>query len=376
VLVTNITGISPLFAREVIYRASEDAEAPAFDISEKVVFDVFYKMVADVIGKRWQPCVAVVPERAGYAAFAAYQLTHLENVEARESISAAMVDYFGAPVGLEAYSAGKEGVQSQLDDALDRTRRKLAALDREAASAGAIETIRQKGELLYAYAYAIRPKQTEFQAQYEPEGPMVNIELDPALSPAENAKKYFERYEKAKRAIEDLPALQEAARNEIRYLEQIATDLSLAESWPEIDEVRAELQEGSYWRGARTRGPKGGKPGIRRFTEDGFVILVGRNSAQNHALITERSAPGDLWLHARNIPGSHVLIKNDGRLIPESIVQRAAELAAYYSAGRGNTSVEVDITERRYVRPIKGGGPGMVNYKKERTLTVRPHREA
>src|SRR5204863_9614138 len=107
-----------------------------------------------------------------------------------------------------------------------------------------------------------KPKQTSFEAQYDPEGPMLIIELDSALNAIDNAKRYFERYEKAKRAHEDIPGLVKTAQQEMSYLEQLATDLSLAENWPEIDEVREALQDGGYWRGARTRGPKGGKPGI------------------------------------------------------------------------------------------------------------------
>lgn len=374
VLVANIAGISPLAAKEVIYRASEDSEAPAFDVAGEVVYDVFRQFVAEMLDGKWSPCVVPAPEAEGFLAFAAYELTHLESPGQRASISEAMADYFGAPVGIEAYTAGKAPVKEQVEEALERLRRKLAALEREQAGAADIENLRKKGELLLAYATTIKPRQTEFRAQYDLDKPPLLIALDPALSGLENAKAYFERYEKSKRALQDLPALEEAARREIAYVEQLATDLDLAEGWPEIQEVREALQEGGYWRGTRTRGPKGGKPGIRRFTADGFVILVARNAAQNHELITERAAPGDLWLHARGVPGSHVIVKNDGRPVPDNVIQRAAQLAAYYSAGRANTMVEVDITERRHVRPIKGAGPGMVTYRQERTISVRPEK--
>jgi predicted ribosome quality control (RQC) complex YloA/Tae2 family protein len=286
----------------------------------------------------------------------------------------AMADYFGAPVGADAYTAGKGRIREQLADALDRLRRKLAALEREQSDAAEIEDLRRKGELLLAYASTIASHSAQFKAQYDPDGPPLVIALDPTLTAVENARAYFDRYEKAKRAAADLPALEQSARREVEYLEQLGVDLDLAASWPEIDSVREALQEGGYWRGKRTRGPRGGRrPGIRRFTTDeGFVILVGRNAAQNHQLITERSAPADLWLHARNLPGSHVIVKNDGRPVREHVIQYAAQLAATYSAGRDNAIVEVDVTERRYVRPIKGGKPGQVTYRNERTLVVRP----
>ncbi|MBN1120972.1 MAG: NFACT family protein [Anaerolineae bacterium] len=371
-LVQYISGISPLLAKEIIFRACGDAEALAFDVAARIVHEAFSKLIGEVLEERYFPCVALAPDRPGYLAFAAYQLNHL-GWKPVDSIFKAMTLYFGAPVGQDAYTAGKQPIQDQIDEALTRVHHKLDSLERESSSDEEIERLRQHAELILAYGPTFKPGQTSFQAQYDPDGPMLDIPLDPALTHVENAQKLFERYDKAKRAVKGVPRFIAETRHEIAYLNQLAADLQMAESWPDIDIVREALQEAGYWRGAKTRGPRGGKPGIRRFTEgDGFVILVGRNADQNHTLVTERSASRDLWLHARGIPGSHVIVKNDGRPIPEEVIQRAAELAAYYSAGRDDSAVEVDVTERRYVRPIKGGRPGMVNYKNERTLRIAP----
>lgn len=375
VLVEHIAGVSPMFAREIIHRTCDDAEAPAFDLAGKLVCHSLVGILTDVQAGRWQPCVVPAEVGEGYRAFAAYELTYLGQAQPVESISAAMATYFGAPVGVEAYTAAKSSVKTQIDGALDRVRRKLAALERQSTGDEEIELLRKQGELLLAYAPTLAPGQTEFQAQYDPDAPPLTIKLDPTLTPLDNAHRYFDRYEKAKRAAADVPKLQAATRHELAYLEQLATDLDLAENWPEIDMVREALQEAGYWQGSHTRGPRGGKPGIRRFTTpDGFVILVGRNASHNHTLVTERSTGDDLWLHARGIPGSHVIVRYDGRPIPDEVIRQAAGIAAYYSAGRDDTSVEVDVTFRRYVRPIKGGKPGMVTYKNERTMTVKPRK--
>src|SRR5574341_2170397 len=372
-LVDGIGGVSPLLAREIVYRCREDAQAPAFDVSADVLYLALASIVNDARSGHWSPCV--VPSGEGYRAFAPYSLTHVGESQSIESISAALALYFGAQVGEDTYAEARALVRRQLDAALDRAERKSASLERQSVSAEEIETIRKQGELIYAYAPTLLPSQSAFEAQYDPDGPPLTVELDPLLTPAENARRYFERYEKAKRAGADIPALQTTARRESEYLRQLATDLQRAQAWPEIDVVREALQEAGYWQGSRTRSPRGGKPGLRRFEVDGFVILVGRNAAQNHVLLTERSGPDDLWLHARELPGSHVIVKHDGRAIPESVINRAAELAAYYSAGRADTSVEVVITERRHVRPIKGGRPGMVTFKNERTVVVKPERD-
>jgi len=372
-LVNGFVGISPLLAREIIYRACGDAEADAQTIVASKVYSEFENLVQDIVTGEWDVCIAPADNRKGYRAFAPYNLTFLENTLPIDSISEAMALYFGAPVGIETYDRAKKNVRKQIEDALDRTRGKLYSLKQQSVNDEKIETLRKQGELVLAYGPALEPGTTEFAAQYDVDGPDLTITVDPALSVAANAQTYFDKYEKAKSAAQNIPQLEAQAAWEKAYLEQLLTDLDIAESWPEIDSVRETLQDKGYWRGQRTSGPRGGRPGIRRFTEgDGFVILVGRNSQQNHELITERAAANDLWLHARNIPGSHVIIKDDGRPIPDDVIQRAARLAAYYSKNRGEESVEVDITQRRYVRPIKGAGPGMVTYRNEETISVKP----
>ncbi|MGF1503969.1 MAG: NFACT family protein, partial [Anaerolineae bacterium] len=373
VLVGHIAGVSPLFAREVIHRATEDARARAFDMAAEVVHGAFSDLIEQAKAGERTPCL--VPDGEGFKAFAAYPLTHLGETVPAASISEAMARYFGAPVGTEAYEAAKSTVRAQIDDALDRARRKYRALERQSASPEKMEEMRKKGELVYAYMPTLSPGATEFEAQYDPDGPPLKVSIDPELSIAEKAQKYFDKYEKAKRAADEIPRRQAYAKIDLAYLEQLSTDLDMAENWPEIEAVREALQESGHWKGSRTRGPRGGKPGIRRLTTpDGFVIFIGRNARQNHKLVTERADSDDLWLHARSLPGSHVLIKFDGRPIPDEVIQQAAELAAYYSAARQDTSVEVDVTERRYVRPIKGAPPGLVTYRNEHTLTVQPRK--
>ncbi len=372
-LVNNIAGMSPLFAREIVFRAGHDAEAPAASVKPTDVYDVFADILADFEGGQWLVNVAPAPERDGYKAFAPYALSFLEETQSVSTISEAMALYFGAPVGIETYDRAKETVRVQLDGALDRLRGKLFSLDRQQVDQEKIEEYRKMGELVLAYAPTLPPGTSTIEAQYDIDGPLFKITIDPELTSGENAKKYFDKYEKAKSAAANLPKLVAKAKWEVFYLEQISTDLDLAESWPEIDEVREALQKGGYWRGRHIMAPRGGRPGIRRFTlGDGFVVFVGRNAQQNQKLISERSNGNDLWLHARGVPGSHVLIKDDGRPIPDDVIEQAARMAAFYSSLRNDGRVEVDVTRRRYVRPIKGAGPGMVTYRNEETLLVKP----
>jgi predicted ribosome quality control (RQC) complex YloA/Tae2 family protein len=200
------------------------------------------------------------------------------------------------------------------------------------------------------------------------------IELDPTLSPVENAQRYFGRYKKAKSAAEEIPVLLWRAELELRYLDQLETDLDLAANRPEIREVEASLAEAGYIKKKRQRRKMARTQPLEVKSQDGLLILVGKNSRQNEEVTFRRAAPNDLWLHVRSVPGAHVIVKSGGREVPEATLRQAAQLAAYYSQARGSTYVDVAYTERRYVRPIKGAGPGLVTYTQEKTIRVVPQK--
>ena len=130
----------------------------------------------------------------------------------------------------------------------------------------------------------------------------------------------------------------------------------------------------SYIREKRRRKKVGRSQPLAVNSQDGLLILVGKNSRQNEEVTFRRAAPNDLWLHARGVPGAHVIVKTEGREVPEATLRQAAQLAAYYSQARGSTHVDVAYTERRYVRPIKGAGPGLVTCAQEKTIRVAPRK--
>lgn len=371
-LTRHVLGISPLLGREVAYRATGRASSKAGDSSPRAVYQALAEVVEPLMRHEWQPGIAR-EETGRVAAFAVYPLTHLPGWEPMESTSAALAAYYGAPVGRDAYNAAKEPVREQLQEAIARIESRIESLRRSLKDEQEMTRLRQAGELLLAYQYTIQPGATAFSAQYEPDQPPVEIVLDPALSPLENARQYFSRYEKAKRALADVPRRLQAAESELAFLRQLETDLELATNWPEIDEVREALEREGYWRGPRQAHPKGGRPApLKVTTPEGFLIWVGRNARQNDLVTFSKGGPEDLWLHARGVPGAHVVINSAGRPVPDGVVRRAAELAAYFSAARSEGRVLVDVTRRKYVRKIRGGRPGMVTYRHEEPLEVQP----
>jgi predicted ribosome quality control (RQC) complex YloA/Tae2 family protein len=158
----------------------------------------------------------------------------------------------------------------------------------------------------------------------------------------------------------------------MRYLDQLETDLDWAANWLEIREVEACLAEAGHIKEKRWRPKAGRSQPLAVHSEDGLLILVGRNSRQNEEVTFRRAAPDDLWLHARGVPGAHVIVKTGGQEVPEATLRQAAQLAAYYSQARDSAHVDVAYTERRHVRPIKGAGPGLVTYIREKTIRVAP----
>src|SRR5664279_3064010 len=370
VLTSRLFGVSPLLAKEVVYRATGSTDGKASAADPDKLFIALQVLIAPLQRREWQPGIA--ENERGIEAYSVYPLESIDGWHRVESVSEAMTLYYSAPVGEDAYNAAKVPVHEAIRAAADKLQGRLASLQRSMTDQSERETLRQGGELILAYQYAIKPGQNELRAQYEMDAPERVIPLDPTLSPLENAQRYFQKYNKAKGALEDVPGLIKQTGNELQFLLQLDTDLELASNWPEIDEVQQALQAQGYWRGKVGKRIAGKSAPLRFVTKEGFVIWVGRNSRQNEIVTFDKGGPQDLWLHVHGVAGSHVIIKFDGRETPEAVIDGAASLAAYYSADRSENRVLVDVTSRRYVRKIKGAAAGMVTYKNEQTRTVVP----
>lgn len=372
VLSSKLLGVSRLMASEVVFRAHEEVNVKPAAADPDAIHEALQTLIAPLRNRDWTPGMA---ESDGVVdAFSVYPLTHIDGWHQVETISAAIAAYYGAPTGEDAYNSAKKPVFEELAEARAKVGAKLASLQRSMTDESEREVLKQSGELILAYQYTLAPGQTELKAYYDPDKPEVVVAIDPKLTPLENAQKYFDRYNRAKRALDDVPRLIRETANELAYLDHLAVDLELASNWPEIDDVQQALQAKGYWRGKRIKrlGGGGQSAPIRIVTDDGFVIWVGRNSRQNELVSFKKATGDDLWLHARDVPGAHVIIKNDGRHIPEEVIAQAAGLAAYYSAKRSDGKVPVDVTRIKYVRKIKGAGPGMVTYRNETTQVAEP----
>lgn len=370
---TRFLGISPLLARELVFRSAGRTDAAAQALDADIAYQAMQTLIPPLAQRHWQPGIAGPEEQP--EAFSVYPLEHMPGWRPVATISEAMTLVYGAPVGPEAYAEAKKPVVAALDEARRKMQAKLSSLEAGLRDESERDTLRQSGELILAYQYTIKAGQRELRAQYEVDGPEMVIALDPTLKPLENAQRYLEEYNRAKRAQAGVPRLITETQTELDYLAQLAVDLELASNWNEIDEVLQALQGRGLAGEVRRRVGGGARSGPLRLVKDGYILWVGRNSRQNDLVTFKHGRPDDWWLHARGVPGAHVVLRNDGRRIPESLLEAAAAIAAHYSASRGESRVLVDRTRCKYVKKIKGGGPGMVTYRNEETISVVPRTE-
>lgn len=267
------------------------------------------------------------------------------------------------------FSQRAAGLKKALRNAQERLGRKLALLEEEILTQEEAEELRKKGELLTAGLHAVPKGAQEATLPDYYTGGQITVALDKALTPAQNAQRYFTRYRKAHTARKLAGEQKQKALADLSMLEEALYFLDAAQSPRELAEIRAPLAEAGLLR--RESGQKGknkeapSRPTAYRSPE-GFLIRAGRSAAQNEQLL-KAAMPDDLWLHAKDVPGSHVLVSAQGRRVPEATLRLAAGLAAFHSKARGQTT-RVDYTPRKNVRKTPGGAPGQVHYTGEKSL--------
>ena len=262
----------------------------------------------------------------------------------------------------------------RVENELEKNRKKLGKQEEELLATENAEEFRQKGELLTTFLHQVPNDQDQVELDNYYTGEKIIISLDKALTPNQNAQRYFKRYQKLKEAVKHLTSLIEETRTTILYLESVETALAQA-SLTEIAEIREELiQTGFIRRRQREKIHKRQKPEKYLATDGQTIILVGRNNLQNDELTFKMAKKDELWFHAKDIPGSHVVIT--GNLQPSDEVKTdAAELAAYFSKARLSNLVQVDMIEIKKLNKPTGGKPGFVTYTGQKTLRVTPDAE-
>jgi predicted ribosome quality control (RQC) complex YloA/Tae2 family protein len=383
-LVAAYRGLSPLMAREIAFQLTGDATTHVRDVGSDgaaALVHATHALLAPLQSNRWNPRVyresGDSPD-GEVVAFSPMPMAHLAAVFTEAPVSSVSQGLALAESAAERPAPGRHAQRRQrllaaIEASRAKAERKLAALRAESARALDAERFKSAGELIYAYLWQIAPGQTTLQVDGQ------SIDLDPALSAKGNAQVYFERYRKAQSAASHLPQLAAQSQTELAYLDQLATLVAQAPGFGELEALAAEWADAQA-HGDSAQPKRKSRPSRPRALLDaeGNSVYVGRSGPQNDLVTFDIAGPDDTWLHARGVPGSHVVIRwrVPGSAERPETIAAAAALAAWYSAARESRGVEVDIAPRRHVRKIKGGGPGMVTYRNERTIRVPPAPEA
>ncbi|RYG74109.1 fibronectin/fibrinogen-binding protein [Lentibacillus lipolyticus] len=364
-IVRTLTGFSPFIAAEIVHRAQLG--------SADTYGEIFESIRDNIRHNRYTP--AIYPGKK--EDFHVLPITYWSEESKTFTGTNEMLDTF--------YSgkAERDRVKQQAKDLYqfikneqDKNKRKLKKHDKTLAKSEDAETYQKLGELLTANMHIVShgDKNVTVTDYYDPEQQSITIELDPNKTPSENAQHFFKMYQKLKTSKQKMQQEIAKTHREIAYLDQLLQQIDSARE-DDIEEIREELREGGYLKKQKQgKKKKTWKPTPERYNAtDGTVILVGKNNKQNEYLTMKLAHRDEIWLHTKDIPGSHVLIRS--REPSEETLFEAAQLAAYFSKSRHSSSVPVDYTQIRHVKKPNGAKPGYVTYDHQKTLFVTPDAE-
>ena len=372
------TGISPLIARELAFRAggATDVRFGALNGAQRETLAQEFADTASAIKEdRYTPVILYrnsKPVDFTYRLIAQYGAE--TQVETREDFSSLLDEFYDARERQELSARRGRELTHAASVARDRMARKAENLKRDYAATQKRDEFRLRGDLITANLYRMKGGERVLQAEnyYEDGCPLIDIPLDPLLTPQQNAAKNYKQYNKLKTAEFHLREQIEKAENERAYLESVLQELAQAETEQEFNEIRRELQETNYLK--KSSGKKEQKRAFapRTFkTSGGFEVLVGRSNVQNDQL-TKKADKRDYWFHTQHIHGSHVILRCAGLTPGDGDLREAAMLAAYFSQAKESSGVPVDYCPVKFAKKPAGARPGMVTYDNYRTLYVTP----
>lgn len=364
-LVAHFSGVSPLIAKEAVYRAglANSTTLPA----------AFLKIIKEISEQNY---TAMIRQDGNKEVFYMLSLDHLTgNQRTFPSLSEMLDRYYFGKAERDRVKQKSQDVERFITNEIEKNSKKIGKLERTLKDTERGEQYQLYGELLTANLYQMKKgmKELEVVNYYDEEQSMVTIPLDPLKNPSDNAQKYFSRYQKSKNAVGVVQEQIEKTKLELTYFEALHQQLQSA-SPRDIEEIREELQEEGYIRQKKKKGmkkPANAKPQLETYyATDGDLIFVGKNNKQNDYLTNKFARRDEIWLHTKDIPGSHVVIRNESP--SEKTIKEAAVLAAFFSKAQQSSSVPVDFTQVRHVKKPNGSKPGFVIYDQQQTVYTTP----
>ena len=374
----SFTGISPVVAEEICYLAGIDSSVPASEMSGDLLahlYRQFTYFMEQVTESKFSP--AIYYDGNEPKEFSSLLLTHFSNyqVKSYDSISEVIRTYYSSRDLITRIRQKSSDLRRVVQTALERNRKKYDLQLKQLRDTESRDKYKVYGELIHTYGYNLEEGAKELEALNYYTNEMIKIPLDPQKTPQENAKKYFDRYNKQKRTFEALSELIKETKDEIDYLESVSKSLDIARSEDDLIQIKEELIESGFIR--RKQSAKKVKITSKPFhyiSSDGFHMYVGKNNYQNDELSFKFANGGDWWFHAKNMAGSHVIVrKEQAETLPDATFEEAGRLAAYYSKGRQAPKVEIDYVQRKELRKPPKAKPGFVIYHTNYSMMCVPN---
>lgn len=383
-LLSAISGISPLTAREIVYRAfgRTDINSKELNLNKQSTLKAeAIKLSQQVCENKFYPCLIRENGSGRILDFSSINIKQYENsasVISYASINKLLDDFYSMRDMHERMRQKSADLIKLLNTASERAAKKLVILEKTLSDAENKDKYKIFGDLLTANIYMIKNGMDfiEVSNYYEDNMPLVKIPLDMRLSPSQNAQRYYKKYNKAKTAEIEASKQLKATREELDYLDSTLCALENAQTDQDLNAIRSELISEGYIKrrssSIRSKQPSTSKP-LHFTSPDGFDVYVGKNNTQNDYLTLKFANSSDIWFHTKNIHGSHTIIKlGIDKDVPKTTMLFAAQLAAYYSKARNSSQVPVDYTQIKNVKKPNGAKPGMVIYEHYNTVYVSP----
>lgn len=384
ILLKKFDGFSPCMCREIIHRAGLPGSITLNECGQYEL-SMLWQRFSDTCNKLSSNKFnsTMVLDRDGTPKeFAAFNLTQFQECEIKHgSMNFILDQFFTKKEHIEKLYSKKQSLLTIVKNEINRLKKKIPKYKKSLQEAARAEDYRLFGELLTANMHKLKKgmKKIELENYYDPELKKISIELNPQLTSSENVQSYFKKYTKAKNTASVVQEQLSQAKSDLQYLEAVENAIRQANTMFDLEETEQELISQQYLKPGKTDDGRKKKEKQRSTPKplefkstDGFTILVGKNNRQNDYVTQRIAQPNDIWMHTKEIPGSHVVIRTGGSKVPDTTLEQAAVLAAYHSKARNSSTVPVDYTYIKYVRKPKGAKPGMVIYENQQTIYITP----
>lgn len=376
-LYTSFTGFSPMISQEICYRAGIDSDLPAnviTDTQKQALFQEFSRIMQSVRNGEFTP--TIYEENGMPKEFSVLPLSTFSHLEKKEyeSISALLETYYATKNKLTRIRQKSIDLRKVVQNTLEKDIKKYDLQLKQIADTEKREKYKVYGELINTYGYGVAPGSKEFTANNYYTSEDIVIPLDPTLTPSENAKKYFEKYNKMKRTYEALSELTIQVKEEIEHLESILSSLDIALLEEDLVQIRLEMEQCGYlkkkYQGKQNKKEKITSKPFHYLSSDGYHMYVGKNNFQNEELTFKIATGNDWWFHAKGTPGSHVIVKANNEELPDRTFEEAARLAAFYSKAKDQDKVEIDYIQKKHIKKPAGAKPGFVIYHTNYSMMI------